>query len=195
MARPNNRLTALRCQNLTTPGRHADGGGLYLHVKPSDAKSWVFLYENAGKRHEIGLGPLHTVSLTEARQKALECRKLLLDGRDPLAHKRNRDGIDRDPNQSEPKVLSLTRIRELPSIMCGLYFLFWKGQLQRIGQRMNMLSRLETHQGEKIPFDEVRVLRCQREDLDLLEALYIRECDPPYNREPKRRHCDGHVLR
>jgi hypothetical protein len=168
------------------PRPTADGGGLYLHVKPSGAKSWVFLYENAGKRHEIGLGPLHTVSLAEARQKALECRELLLDGRDPLAHKRNRDAIDRDPDQIEPKLLVLARIRELPSILCGIYFLFWKGQLQRIGQTTNMLSRMETHQGEKISFDEVRVLRCQPVDLDRLEALYIRKYDPPDNRELTR---------
>jgi hypothetical protein len=52
MARPNNRLTALKCQTLTTPGRYTDGGGLYLHVKPSGARSWAFLYQNAGQRHK-----------------------------------------------------------------------------------------------------------------------------------------------
>jgi integrase len=33
----------------------------------------------------MGLGPTHTVTLAEARQKALECRKLRLDGSDPIA--------------------------------------------------------------------------------------------------------------
>lgn len=32
----------------------------------------------------MGLGALHTVSLSEAREKALECRKLRLNGSDPL---------------------------------------------------------------------------------------------------------------
>jgi hypothetical protein len=46
-----------------------------------------------------------------------------------------------------------------------------------------MLSRMGTHQGEKIPFDEVRVVRCKPEDLDMLEAVYIRKYDPPYTRD------------
>jgi hypothetical protein len=36
----------------------------------------------------MGLGAIHTVSLAEARQKALECRKARLDGRDPIMARR-----------------------------------------------------------------------------------------------------------
>jgi integrase len=38
----------------------------------------------AGRAREMGLGPLHTVSLSEARSKARECRKIRLEGADPI---------------------------------------------------------------------------------------------------------------
>jgi hypothetical protein len=38
----------------------------------------------------MGLGPTHTVTLAEARQKALESRKLRLEGHDPIAERRTR---------------------------------------------------------------------------------------------------------
>ena len=82
-----NRLTAMQVQKLSKPGYHADGAGLHLCVKASGGKSWIFRYRFGGKEREMGLGPLHTVSLAEAREKALAQRKLLLDGVDPLAAK------------------------------------------------------------------------------------------------------------
>jgi integrase len=88
MAQSIRRLTTMFCRTVTKPGYHADGGGLYLCVKPSGAKSWVFIYEIAGKRRECGLGSYKTVALGEAREKALECRRMRLDGRDPIEEKR-----------------------------------------------------------------------------------------------------------
>jgi len=67
----------------------ADGGNLYLQAsigKNGDiSRSWVFRYEYLGRRHDVGLGPTHTVSLIEARAKAKAMRLQLLDGVDPLA--------------------------------------------------------------------------------------------------------------
>ena len=82
-----NRLTALQVQKLSKPGYHADGAGLHLCVKATGGKSWIFRYRYGGKEREMGLGALHTVTLAEAREKALAQRKLLLDGVDPLAAK------------------------------------------------------------------------------------------------------------
>ena len=63
---------------------YADGGGLYLQVSRSGSKSWIFRYAMEGREREMGLGPLHTVSLSEARELALEARKLKLRGVDPI---------------------------------------------------------------------------------------------------------------
>lgn len=64
-----------------------DGGGLYLVTKGS-GRYWIFNYSFAGLRREMGLGPLHTVGLAEAREKAEEARKLIRRSIDPLAAKR-----------------------------------------------------------------------------------------------------------
>jgi hypothetical protein len=56
---------------------------LCLQVIPSGARSWVFRFSLFGRAREMGLGSLDTVSLAEAREAALECRKLLREGRGP----------------------------------------------------------------------------------------------------------------
>jgi integrase len=88
MARQQQRLSALQVTKLTKPGLYGDGGGLTLQITTAGAKSWLFRYMVAGKSFGMGLGPTHTVSLAEARQKALEARKLLIDGINPLAAKK-----------------------------------------------------------------------------------------------------------
>jgi len=72
------------------PGKRvmlADGGNLLLQVtgKPDGkfSRSWIFRYERDGKRHDLGLGPLDTLSLAEARIRARDLRTQLLDGVDP----------------------------------------------------------------------------------------------------------------
>jgi integrase len=75
-------LTALHVRN-AKPGRHADGKGLYLLVKPSGARSWVLRIVVSGRRRDFGLGPVDLVSLTEARDKATEGRRLVRNGLDP----------------------------------------------------------------------------------------------------------------
>lgn len=83
-----NRLTALQVQKLKKPGYHADGAGLHLCVKPTGGKSWIFRYRFGGREREMGLGALHTFSLADARDRALEQRKLVAQGIDPIDHKR-----------------------------------------------------------------------------------------------------------
>ena len=38
------------------PGRYSDGNGLYLVVKPSGWRSWIFRYVKGSKLTELGLG-------------------------------------------------------------------------------------------------------------------------------------------
>jgi integrase len=87
------KLTATEVKNLKTPGRHSDGGNLYLSVGPTGAKRWVFLYRWQGRPKEAGLGsasegsPLY-LTLAQARTRAAAMRALIADGLDPLAEKR-----------------------------------------------------------------------------------------------------------
>lgn len=65
-------------------GRYRDGNGLLLQVAPGGSRSWLFRYERAGRERAMGLGPLHTTSLEEARELARAARRQLLAGIDPL---------------------------------------------------------------------------------------------------------------
>ena len=69
------------------PGRHSDGGGLYLNVKPAGSKSWLFMWVAAGKRREMGLGAYPEVGLAKARKLAAEHREATAAGRDPIAER------------------------------------------------------------------------------------------------------------
>lgn len=76
-------LTARKVET-APPGRYVDGRGLMLVVKPSGAKSWILRYQLSGRRRDMGLGPYPEVSLARAREKALEARRHLVEGLDPL---------------------------------------------------------------------------------------------------------------
>jgi len=91
------------------PGRHADGKGLHLLVKPSGAKSWLLRIQVDGKRRDIGLGTADTSSrgvskgeeapiaipilqrklltLREAREKATLLRSAAKAGLDPVTER------------------------------------------------------------------------------------------------------------
>lgn len=79
------RLSPRRVATESKRGRYADGGGLYLQVSEQGTKSWLFRFMLNGKARQMGLGPVHTISLSEAREASLKSRKLLLEGIDPIA--------------------------------------------------------------------------------------------------------------
>ena len=82
------KLTAKTVENAKKPGRYNDGGNLVLQVGKTGNKSWAFIYMRDGRSHQLGLGSAQDRTLKEARVKAAEYRKLLLDGGDPLEHRR-----------------------------------------------------------------------------------------------------------
>ena len=80
-----NRLSARGVATASKPGRHADGGNLFLVVDATGARRFTFLYRErgTGRRVEIGLGSALNVSLADAREKAIELRRLIGQGIDP----------------------------------------------------------------------------------------------------------------
>jgi integrase len=90
MARALNRLTALKVARAKKPGMLADGGSLYLRIAPGGSRQWIFRYVTNGRLRDMSIGPDHTLTLAEARERATEARKLRLDGIDPIEHKRAR---------------------------------------------------------------------------------------------------------
>ena len=65
------------------PGRHTDGGGLYLYVSDSGAKRWVLRIIVRGRRRDFGLGSAAVISLADARDVAHEYRRIASQGGDP----------------------------------------------------------------------------------------------------------------
>lgn len=98
------------------PGRHADGDGLYLLVKPTGSKTWVLRVQVDGRRRDIGMGSVETLpllqrttigddipleqrsrlTLAEARELSTRLRNVAKAGRDPAAERRR----DRSPPPS-----------------------------------------------------------------------------------------------
>ena len=97
MAKSINKLSAVKIANLKTPGFHGDGGGLYLQVSPVGTKSWVFRFKVGSRSRYMGLGSAKTMSLAQARKAATECRKLRLQGIDPIERRdKEREGARLD---------------------------------------------------------------------------------------------------
>ena len=87
MARRTERLSDLSVRRQSKAGVYADGRGLYLQVSATTTKSWLFRFMRTGRERWMGLGPYPDVSLAEARDKSMECRRLLRDGIDPIEHR------------------------------------------------------------------------------------------------------------
>jgi hypothetical protein len=85
------RLTAKQVEKEKRAGLHCDGAGLNLLVgRRTGSKSWVFRYRVDGRLRDMGLDPLHTVSLQQAREAARECRELKRNGIDPIEARRTK---------------------------------------------------------------------------------------------------------
>ena len=78
------RLTK-RAIDRALPGRHTDGGGLYLVVDKSGAKRWLVRLVIKGSRRDLGLGSVSLVDVEEARARALDYRRTARAGGDPFA--------------------------------------------------------------------------------------------------------------
>jgi integrase len=91
------KLSTLKIKSLTKVGMHSDGNGLHLKIQLSKQtntlnKSWIFRWGAQGK-NTMGLGAYPIVSLATAREKTLECKKLVVNGLNP------RDERDKRKNE------------------------------------------------------------------------------------------------
>lgn len=120
MLRALHKLNAKKVEHLKETGLYGDGGGLYLQITSAGVKSWLFRYMRTGKARGMGLGPLHTISLAEARVKAHECRRLLIEGIDPLDEKQQRAASAR---LQEAKALTF---KECATQYVGNHKMGWK---------------------------------------------------------------------
>ncbi len=70
------------------PGKHADGGGLWLYKRRDGGAQWVFRYTLFRRRHEMGLGRYPDTSLREAREEADKWRAVVRKGKDAIKERK-----------------------------------------------------------------------------------------------------------
>ena len=65
------------------PDKYSDEHGLILRVMPAGSKQWIWRGMVNGRRRDLGLGGFPYLSLAEAREKAMDYRRLARAGGDP----------------------------------------------------------------------------------------------------------------
>ena len=96
--RPLGKLTARRASTLAKPGRHGDGGGLYLSlsgVGPTQRRRWVYLYTRNGKLREMGLGGFPGMPLAQARLERDKWAAVLRAGGDPIGLRKSEKALSK----------------------------------------------------------------------------------------------------
>ncbi|WP_050929468.1 tyrosine-type recombinase/integrase [Aestuariivita boseongensis] len=140
------------------PGKHEDGQGLRLVKQTKDRGQWVFRYSIFGKRREMGLGSIQTISLREARDLAAEQRTLVAKGVDPIRHReKQRQDAMRSQNLLSDIALDAFQSR--------------KAELKSDGKAGRWFSPLELHVLPKLgrlPVTEIT----QRDIRNALEPIW-----------------------
>ena len=124
-------LTALEIKTIISRkkwGKHSDGGNLFLVGSEAyDAFSWMFMFKSpiTGKYREMGLGSIHTFTLSEARDRATQLRKVVADGKDPI--------IERWAAKDAARAAAVERItfRDASRRFLDLHAPAWKNEKHR----------------------------------------------------------------
>jgi integrase len=132
-------LTSVEVRN-AKPGRHADGGGLYLLVRPTGARSWLLRTQNAGKRRDLGLGPFPAVSLAQARAKAIDFKSRILNGE--------------DTPKARPVQTNSTTFEEAARACHNALKAGWRNKHHRLSWLASLENHIFEHIGS-VPVDEV----------------------------------------
>ncbi|MBY5717655.1 integrase arm-type DNA-binding domain-containing protein [Rhizobium leguminosarum] len=131
MARALNKLSAMAVKN-SAPGKHSDGGGLWLHKRDDGAGQWVFRYTIHSRRREMGLGSIQDVSLKDARGAAEKWRGVSAKGLDPISER------ERERREAEKRLHLLEDVARDA-------FESRKAELKGDGKAGRWFSPLETH--------------------------------------------------
>jgi hypothetical protein len=96
-------LTKLKIDNLKPQAKarkYSDSEGLYLQVNPSGTKCWRYQYRYLGKLKVLSFGTYPYISLSEARDKRIAAKKLLIEGIDPSTAKKDDKRLKRFNNNN-----------------------------------------------------------------------------------------------
>lgn len=162
MGRELHRLSAVSVKAAAV-GKHADGGGLWLHKRDDGGAQWVFRYTVHERRREMGLGSASEVSLKEARMSADRWRAVVREGNDPIKE-RERQRRDAARNIHSLRDIALDAFESR------------KAELKGDGKAGRWFSPLELHVLPKlgaVPVGDID----QKDIRDLLAPLWHEKAD------------------
>jgi len=88
------RLTKKDIERASKRRKYSDGRGLFLSVSKTGSKTWAFCYRfpnpdspKGYREREMGLGSIDFMSVDEARDRAVELRRMVRQGVDPMAER------------------------------------------------------------------------------------------------------------
>ena len=157
-----NVLSAAKVKN-AGPGRYCDGGGLWLYKRQDGGAQWVLRVTVHGRRREMGLGNLQSVSLKKAREAAERWRAVVRDGKDPIKER------ERERRQAARKDHSL-------AFVAAEAFEARKSQLREDGKAGRWFSPLKLHvlpKLGKVPVEDLD----QRDIKNTLEPIWHIKAD------------------
>ena len=82
-----------------TKGKYHDGKGLYISITRPGTGKWSYRYRIDHKSREMGLGTFPEISIVDARQKAEDNRRLVLNKIDPIDDKRKQEVLRKQQNK------------------------------------------------------------------------------------------------
>lgn len=138
------KLSSAQVRN-ASPGKHSDGGGLWLVKRADGGAQWVLRVVVHGRRREMGLGRLDAVGLKDARNLAEKWRAVVRDGKDPI---KERERLKREAARAD---------RTLATVALEA-FEARKAELKGDGKAGRWFTPLELHvlpKIGKIPIEEV----------------------------------------
>ena len=157
-----NALTPLTVKN-AKPGRHADGGGLHLLVKPptpqaiksakpgepaKGVRSWVYRYMLNGRSRDAGLGAAGQggISLSDARDLASALRLKVKAGIDPL-DERQREASEALASAQAAQIAGIT-FKAVAEAYIGANESSWRNDKHRQQWRNTLASYVYPVMGE-----------------------------------------------
>jgi integrase len=139
-------------------GKHCDGAGLWMVKREDGGSQWVLRVTVHGRRREMGLGSLDSVSLAVARQAAAHWRAIAATGHDPI---KVREQEARNAHRQDTSLASITADA----------FDARKAELKGDGKAGRWLSPLEVHvlpKLGKVPIEDLD----QRDIRDTLSPIW-----------------------
>ena len=136
---PQHCLSPAFVRTCKTPGVYMDGGGLRFRIMPNGSRTWIMRITIRGVRRDISIGPLATVSLAKAREKAHGIRKAVAEGRDPASER-----AQRSPPKA-PSEVSAAMERPTFEACWQAYWIVKEPQLSNGKHRDQWVSTMKTY--------------------------------------------------